>query len=1137
MHVPWSFSIAVLATICSSVEERDNHVIRVRRTVARFAGIMAMLGLAVLSPGAPSRAAETTERVIVTLRMPIADRAFSLDATQASSRRVRIAQTQQQTLQRHPALAQHDVQPLTSMPVLITDATSEQIAALRADPAVASVHISRLFAPTLSESTTHIGARVTHAAGYAGAGTSIAILDTGVAKSHPFLAGSVVQEACFSTRSSRYNSIPLCPDATERSTAVDSALPCPDGLNGCNHGTHVAGIAAGRVTTVDGVSMSGVAPAAKLIAVQVYSRFDYTNSERVCGVDATQDCVLAFESDVLAALDYLATNIGSPGWGTLAAVNLSMGVDPSATPCDTEVVDGWGLYKTYVDALRSLGVATVVSAGNDANTAGVSHPGCISSAVTVGSTRSPRADLSLLDTVSTFSNAPATSVNTPNGQTDRLLDMLAPGEPIRSSMAYPAGSYADLSGTSMAAPHVAGAWAVLKGILPAASVTDIQQTLRVTGQPISDTRVTSQPALVLPRIALNDAVALLRTASLPLGITPNGIEFGAVQRGTSAVGRITIQYTGVPVRIVRTAVSAPWVVTPLGCGTIIDDIADRCVYEVRYAPTSAAPLGWNATSIAVTLNGVRTLIGLSAQTVAVLPPTAATQTAQVAAARLTQTPTLTPSATPLSHALALTHIANATRTFRRAATTTAAQAASATAWGITATAEATTGAPTYTATPTATASVTGTIRSGTKTIAAARTATQRRVVGLTQTSQRIRTATAAVNQTAHSLRESATADVANGSPSHTRTRTATPNRTAYTATATRTNTRGPTLTPTVAILSAQSTVANARYQRMVVRNTGTVAVLVHQGNRLGNDTPLVTLVRLSDLRFGTGVALDGQTATALCADPRSQDKLYIAGRLDWQTGYIQAVSVATGRVTILGTTVFSLPAGSDVRTIQAIGTRLWVGVARAVGPAALLSGELHGFDVSSARAMLPLPNGSLTVAAIPQVIIPIEDSDDRIVIAGRVDQHSADTGFLQVVLRTGDAWGTRPAVYASAPFNDGAVTYMLQGDERTPLLSIVDGARIALYTLSPEHTFIYRSADVRTPASAITSDGDSVAALGYTIADRKNVVTVYHRVDDTLILRRRAALTNTAGGIAGLSASTPWLYLLDALRLSRTPWP
>jgi hypothetical protein len=187
--------------------------------------------------------------------------------------------------------------------------------------------------------------------------------------------------------------------------------------------------------------------------------------------------------------------------------------------------------------------------------------------------------------------------------------------------------------------------------------------------------------------------------------------------------------------------------------------------------------------------------------------------------------------------------------------------------------------------------------------------------------------------------------------------------------------------------------------------------------------------------------------------------------------------------------------------------------------------------------MTPLPKGSLAVAAIPQVIMPIEDSDDRLVIAGRVDQRSADTGFMQVVIRTGETWSARPPIYASAPFSAGAVTYMLQGDARTPLLSIVDGARIALYTLTPANTFIYRRADIRAPVSAITSDGDSIATLGYVVADRKNLVTVYHRISDSLVLRRRAALTNIDGGIAGISPSTPWLYLLDARRLSRTSWP
>ncbi len=98
-----------------------------------------------------------------------------------------------------------------SIPVIIADATPDPIAALRADPAVASVRISRLYAPVLSESATRIGARIARAVGYAGAGTSVAVLDTGVDKNYPFLVGSVVQEACFSTLLSACGGTPLCP--------------------------------------------------------------------------------------------------------------------------------------------------------------------------------------------------------------------------------------------------------------------------------------------------------------------------------------------------------------------------------------------------------------------------------------------------------------------------------------------------------------------------------------------------------------------------------------------------------------------------------------------------------------------------------------------------------------------------------------------------------------------------------------------------------------------------------------------------------------------------------------------------------------------------------------------------------------
>jgi hypothetical protein len=62
------------------------------------------------------------------------------------------------------------------------------------------------------------------------------------------------------------------------------------------------------------------------------------------------------------------------------------------------------------------------------------------------------------DQVADFSNAPLPTNNQPNAQGDYLLDLLAPGYWVVSSVAYPANTYAAYAGTSMAAPQVAGAW-------------------------------------------------------------------------------------------------------------------------------------------------------------------------------------------------------------------------------------------------------------------------------------------------------------------------------------------------------------------------------------------------------------------------------------------------------------------------------------------------------------------------------------------------------------------------------------------------------------------------------------------------------------------------------------------------------
>jgi subtilisin family serine protease len=117
-----------------------------------------------------------------------------------------------------------------------------------------------------------------------------------------------------------------------------------------------------------------------------------------------------------------------------------------------------------VDQLASIGIATVVSSGNDGRSDGVGAPACVSTAVAVGaSTKS--------DELATFSNrAP-------------FLDLLAPGDGIISSTP---GSYSAMSGTSMAAPHVAGAWAIAKQYSPGARVGEVLAALQAMANPIDD---------------------------------------------------------------------------------------------------------------------------------------------------------------------------------------------------------------------------------------------------------------------------------------------------------------------------------------------------------------------------------------------------------------------------------------------------------------------------------------------------------------------------------------------------------------------------------------------------------------------------------------------------------------------------
>ncbi len=378
------------------------------------------------------------------------------------------------------------------VPFLAAEVDADGLAVLAVSPGVSSIQEDVAEPPALAESVPLIGATAAWGAGHSGTGWAVAVLDTGVDKTHGFLAGKVVEEACYSTTFAPL-STSVCPGGAAASTSTGSGVPC--GVDGCEHGTHVAGIVAGR-----GAS-PGVARDADVIAIQVFSRFD---DPLDCGSDPAP-CVLSFRSDQIAALERVYDLRGSLA---IAAVNMSLGGGTPAVTCDGDP------RKPIIDDLRAAGIATVVSSGNGAATAGLSAPACVSTAVGVGST-GDGSQGAAVDVVSAFSNS-ATS-----------LPLLAPGEWITSSV--PGGGFEIRRGTSMAAPHVAGAWAVLKSAAPAAGVDEVLAALTSTGLGILDPR----NGVTTPRLRVDAAVSTLLSSSYALSATTLSVGASA---GSTSVG-------------------------------------------------------------------------------------------------------------------------------------------------------------------------------------------------------------------------------------------------------------------------------------------------------------------------------------------------------------------------------------------------------------------------------------------------------------------------------------------------------------------------------------------------------------------------------------------------------------------------
>ena len=216
----------------------------------------------------------------------------------------------------------------------------------------------------------------------------------------------------------------------------------------CSHGTHVATTVAG-----DDGTLKGVAPKANVIRMQVFSQF---NDFWDC-YPYQPPCVMSYTSDQMKALERVYALRGTY---KIASVNMSLGGGKYSAHCDSSTPS----ISRIIDRLTAAGIAVVIASGNDAYDGFVGAPGCIKNAVTVGSTMKD-------DSISSFSN-----------HAD-MVDIMAPGSAIRAGI--PHTGYASYNGTSMATPHVAGAFAVLKESDPTATVELLVTALKCTGEPVA----------------------------------------------------------------------------------------------------------------------------------------------------------------------------------------------------------------------------------------------------------------------------------------------------------------------------------------------------------------------------------------------------------------------------------------------------------------------------------------------------------------------------------------------------------------------------------------------------------------------------------------------------------------------------
>jgi len=331
-------------------------------------------------------------------------------------------------------LSDYDYLPMSFVRVKSRSALEK----LWADPRVLAMYENHPVYLQLAQSLPMIRQPAMISLNHGGAGTTVAILDTGVNYTLPAFGSCTA---------------PGTPAGCRIAASLDIATT-DNVMDDSGHGTNVSGISA------------AVAPGSSLAMLDIFNP------------DGTSTDSLVIEG--------INWSIANRSLHNIVAINMSLGDGVKYTSLCSKATNP---YVTPVNNARAAGILPIAASGNNAYTDGISRPACTPGVVSVGAVYDGNVGglqysactdtTTAADKVTCFSNSAS------------FLTLLAPGAPITAGRTTKYG-------TSQASPHVAGAAAILRSAYPGETLDQTVVRLTTWGVPVTDTR----NAIVKPRLDL-----------------------------------------------------------------------------------------------------------------------------------------------------------------------------------------------------------------------------------------------------------------------------------------------------------------------------------------------------------------------------------------------------------------------------------------------------------------------------------------------------------------------------------------------------------------------------------------------------------------------------------------------------------